>query len=139
SMAAAIDETNRRRQKQVAYNAERGVDPQPLRKRIVDILDDLVREAADSGELVGGSGRSQSRGKTPVPGLSSKGKSDAVGRHAKELAGMPRAELAQLIQQLGDQMHEAAKELQFELAARLRDEVNELKRELRGMEAVGIG
>jgi excinuclease ABC subunit B len=139
SMAAAIEETNRRRQKQTAYNAERGIDPQPLRKRIVDILDDLVREAADSGELVGGSGRSQSRGKAPVPGLSSKGGSGAVGRHAKELAGMPRAELALLIQQLGDQMHEAAKELQFELAARLRDEVNELKKELRAMEAVGIG
>jgi excinuclease ABC subunit B len=139
SMAAAIEETNRRRQKQMAYNAERGIDPQPLRKRIVDILDDLVREAADSGELVGGSGRSQSRGKAPVPGLSSKGGSAAVGRHAKELAGMPRAELALLIQQLGDQMHEAAKELQFELAARLRDEVNELKKELRAMEAVGIG
>src|SRR6476659_9397317 len=70
SMAAAIDETNRRRAKQVAYNEERGVDPQPLRKRIADILDDIVREDPD---LVGGSGRSQSRGKTPVPGMKSKG------------------------------------------------------------------
>jgi excinuclease ABC subunit B len=139
SMRTAIDETNRRRDKQMAYNAERGLDPQPLRKRIVDILDDLVREAADDGEQVGGSGRAQSRGKAPVPGGRPGKRSEAVGRHAAELAGMPRAELALLIQQLNDQMHEAAKELQFEVAARLRDEVNELKKELRGMEAVGIG
>ena len=61
-----------------------------------------------------------------------------AGKHAKELAGMPRAELSQLIQQLQDQMHEAARELQFELAARLRDEVGELKKELRGMDAAGV-
>jgi excinuclease ABC subunit B len=132
SMAKAIDETNRRRAKQVAYNTERGLDPQPLRKRIADILDDIVREDPD---LVGGSGRSQSRGKAPVPGMSSKG---GAGKHAKDLAGMPRAELAQLIQQLQDQMHEAARELHFELAARLRDEIGELKKELRGMDAAGV-
>ncbi len=135
SMAKAIDETTRRRAKQVAYNLERGVDPQPLRKRVADILDDLVREGAD-GELVGGGGRQQSRGKAPVPGMSSR--SSSVGKHAKELAGMPRAELAQLIQQLSDQMHEAARGLSFELAARLRDEVNELKKEMRGMDAAGV-
>jgi excinuclease ABC subunit B len=140
SMRQAIEETNRRRAKQIAYNAERGLDPQPLRKRVVDILDDLVRESAE-GELIGGSGRAQSRGKAPVPGFSSRpgrGREGAVGRHAAELAGMPRAELAQLIQQLDDQMHEAAKELQFEVAARLRDEVAELKKELRGMEVAGV-
>ena len=131
-MRQAIDETNRRRAKQVAYNTERGLDPQPLRKRIVDILDDLVREGA-GGEMIGGSGRSQSRGKAPVPGMSSK--SESVGRHAAALAGMPKAELAQLIQQLSDEMHEAAKELHFELAARLRDEIGELRKELRGMSA----
>jgi excinuclease ABC subunit B len=135
SMAKAIDETSRRREKQIAYNLERGVDPQPLRKRVADILDDIVREGAE-GELVGGTGRNQSRGKAPVPGMGSKG--GDVGRHARELAGMPRAELAQLIQQLQDQMHEAARELSFELAARLRDEVNELKKELRGMDAAGV-
>src|SRR5690349_11605139 len=101
SMQQAIEETNRRRAKQIAYNTERGLDPQPLRKRIVDILDDLVREGA-GGEMIGGSGRSQSRGKAPVPGMSSK--SDSVGRHAAALAGMPKAELAQLIQQLSDEM-----------------------------------
>jgi excinuclease ABC subunit B len=137
SMRTAIDETNRRRAKQEAYNKERGLDPQPLRKKVVDILDDLVRESAEQ-ELIGGSGRAQSRGKAPVPGFSSRGRSDAVGRHAAELAGMPRAELAQLIQQLDDQMHEAARELHFELAARLRDEISELKKELRGMQAAGV-
>jgi excinuclease ABC subunit B len=143
SMAKAIDETNRRRQKQIAYNTERGVDPQPLRKRIVDILDGIYRDAEETEhELVGGSGRQQSRGKAPVPGLSSRpgraGRTSGAGAHAKDLAGMPRAELADLIQQLNEQMLAAARELQFELAARLRDEIGELKKELRGMDAAGI-
>jgi excinuclease ABC subunit B len=134
SMQKAIDETNRRRAKQVAYNEERGVDPQPLRKKIADITDLIAREDADTQELLGGAGRQQSRGKAPVPGLSSRG----VGAQAASLAGMPRAELADLIQSLTDQMHAAAAELQFELAARLRDEIGELKKELRGMVAAGV-
>jgi excinuclease ABC subunit B len=134
SMQKAIEETNRRREKQVAYNTERGIDPQPLRKKIADILDDIVR--GEEGELIGGSGRAQSRGKTPVPGMASK--SPTAGQHAAELAGLPRTELALLIQQLQDQMHGAAAELHFELAARLRDEVNELKKELRAMDAAGV-
>ncbi len=139
SMAKAIDETNRRRDKQIAYNLERGVDPQPLRKKIVDILDGIYRDAEETEqELVGGSGRQQSRGKAPVPGLSSRGTKKGAGAHAKDLAGMPRAELADLIQQLNDQMLGAARELQFELAARLRDEIGELKKELRGMDAAGV-
>ncbi len=138
SMRRAIEETNRRRVKQIAYNTERGVDPQPLRKKVIDILDDLVRESAE-GEVIGGGGRARSRGKVPGPGMSSKaGRDGAVGRHAAQLAGMPSSDLAQLIRQLDDQMHEAAKELQFELAARLRDEIAELKKELRGMHAAGI-
>src|SRR6266496_3228817 len=139
AMRNAIEETNRRRAKQIAYNTERGLDPQPLRKRIVDILDGIYREAEDT-ELVGGSGRQQSRGKAPVPGLSSRSAGVVgVGAHARELAGMPRAQLADLIQQLNDQMLQAARELQFELAARLRDEIAELKKELRGMDAAGVG
>jgi excinuclease ABC subunit B len=134
SMAKAIDETNRRRAKQVAYNVANGVDPQPLRKRISDITEMLAREDADTEELIGGGGRQQSRGKAPVPGLSSRG---AVGGHAKALGALPAVDLADLIQQLTDQMHLAAGELQFELAARLRDEISELKKELRGMRAAG--
>ncbi|MGY1846275.1 MULTISPECIES: excinuclease ABC subunit UvrB [unclassified Blastococcus] len=134
SMAQAIDETSRRREKQIAYNTERGIDPQPLRKKIVDILDGIYREAEDSEsvELVGGSGRQQSRGKAPVPGLSSKGK---VKAGSIDVQGLPRAELADLITQMNEQMLAAARELQFEVAARLRDELNELKKELRQFDA----
>src|SRR3954470_16735016 len=134
SMQKAIEETTRRREKQVAYNEANGIDPQPLRKKIADILDDIVR--GDEEELIGGSGRTQSRGKTPVPGMASKSKT--AGQHAAELAGLPRHDLALLIQQLQDQMHSAAAELHFELAARLRDEINELKKELRAMDAAGV-
>jgi excinuclease ABC subunit B len=133
SMAKAIDETNRRRAKQVAYNVERGVDPQPLRRRIADITDMLARENADTDELLGGGGRQQSRGKSPVPGLSSK----AAGQTVAGLAGLPSRDLADLIQQLTDQMKAAAGELQFEVAARLRDEISELKKELRQMVSAG--
>jgi len=132
SMAKAIDETNRRRDKQRLYNLERGVDPQPLRKKIADITDMLAREDADTEQLLG-SGRQRSRGKSPVPGLSMK---DA-GRHAADLAGLPASDLADLVQQLTDQMRGAAAELQFEVAARLRDEISELKKELRQMVSAG--
>ncbi|MFL6133455.1 MAG: helicase-related protein, partial [Nocardioidaceae bacterium] len=135
SMENAIDETNRRREKQVAYNKAHGVDPQPLRKKIADITEMLAREDEDTAELLGGGGRQQSRGKAPVPGLSTRGAD--VGRHAAELAGMPSSDLADLVQQLTDQMHAAAAELQFELAARLRDEIQELKKELRQMVEAG--
>jgi excinuclease ABC subunit B len=138
SMRYAIDETDRRRAKQVAYNEEKGIDPTPLRKKIADILDQVYREAADNDDAVpvGGSGRNQSRGKRAAgePGRSSSGV--ITGR---DTANMPRAELADLIQQLSDQMMAAARDLQFELAARLRDEIGELKKELRGMDAAGIG
>ena len=145
AMQHAIDETNRRREKQVAYNTAHGVDPQPLRKKIADILDAIVREDADTAELLGGGGRQQSRGKSPVPGLSSRARAAALGAGAQGAAGLPggtggeaRGDLVSLISQLTDQMHAAAAELLFEAAARIRDEIKDLKRELRGMEAAGV-
>jgi excinuclease ABC subunit B len=146
SMKRAIEETTRRREKQVAYNVANGIDPKPLRKRIADILDQLVREDADTDQLIGGSGRQQSRGKSPVPGLSSRARSvvrgsarAGAGAEAGEGAGgEARGDLVDLIGQLTDQMHAAAAELQFEVAARLRDEIRELKHELRGMQAAGV-
>ena len=130
SMAKAIDETNRRRAKQVAYNLERGVDPQPLRKKIADITDLINRESEDTEELLAASGRKSQRSRTP-----------AIGVHTKSLkspASLPRQELLGLIESLTDQMRGAAGDLQFELAARLRDEIKDLKRELRGMETAGV-
>ncbi|MGA1668928.1 MAG: excinuclease ABC subunit UvrB [Candidatus Nanopelagicales bacterium] len=113
SMARAIDETNRRRDKQMAYNAEHGIDPEPLRKKIGDITDLLAREDADTTELL-------SEATAPV--------------RARSIAGK---DLVALIEELTAAMHQAAADLQFELAARYRDEVSELKRELRGMQEAG--
>ncbi len=124
SMAKAIDETNRRRAKQVAYNLERGVDPQPLRKKISDITDLITKEGEDSDQLLA----SGKKSKSGVP---------AIGFHTKSILSMPRQELMGLIESLTDQMRSAAADLQFELAARLRDELKELKRELRNMEEAG--
>lgn len=125
SMQNAIEETNRRRAKQIAYNEAMGIDPQPLRKKIADITDLIERESEDTENLVGGGKR---RGVSETP----------VGVHAKSLVALPRAELLGLIESLTEQMRNAAAELQFELAARLRDEIKELKRELRSMDEGGI-
>ncbi len=143
SMSKAIDETNRRRAKQVAYNQSQGVDPQPLRKRIADITDTLAREDADTEKLLGGSGRRQSRGKAPVPGTAARARAAAAAGGVRDAETQPsggaaREDLIALITTLTDQMHAAAAELQFELAARFRDEVRELKQELRGMQAAGV-
>ena len=127
SMEAAIEETNRRREKQVAYNLEHGIDPTPLRKKIADITDLLAREDADTDELF--SGRNGRKQKTMVPSL---GMKDA-SKTARNLAGIPAGDLADLIQDLTAQMHAAAADLQFEVAARLRDEISDLKKELRQM------
>ena len=127
SMAQAIDETNRRRAIQVEYNTTHGIDPTPLRKRIADITDSLAREDADTKELLAtamnGRGKDGVKGSVPVrPG---------------GLAAAPAEDLLGLIDQLTQQMHAAAAELQFELAARLRDEVGDLKKELRQMRSAG--
>jgi excinuclease ABC subunit B len=139
AMEKAIEETNRRREIQQAYNTEHGIDPQPLRKKIGDILDSIAREDIDTGELLS-TGYRQPGGvkggrgaKAPVPALGAAGK-----RGASDAKGLPAAELAELIAELTDRMHTAAAELQFEVAARLRDEVNELKKELRQMREAGM-
>ncbi|MFR9778469.1 excinuclease ABC subunit UvrB [Micromonospora sp. MS34] len=136
SMADAIDETNRRRAKQIAHNEAHGISPEPLRKKIHDILDDIYREAEDTenNTRVGGAARQLSRGKAPVKETRSRGRGGA----APSREGMARADLANLIQELNDQMLAAARELQFELAARIRDEIADLKKELRGMDAAGV-
>ena len=123
SMAKAIDETNRRRDKQIAYNKERGVDPVPLRKKIADITDTIARESDDTDELLHSA-------KTK--------KGDIALGFSKNAQSLPRQELIALIGSLTQQMRTAADELAFELAARLRDELRELKRELRGMDEAGV-
>ena len=126
SMAKAIDETNRRRAKQVAYNLERGVDPQPLRKKIADITDLINRESEDTEELL-----SHEKG-------GAKKIASSAGIYDKSSVSLPRKDLIALIGSLTDQMRNAASELQFEVAARLRDEIKILKKELRMMEEAGV-
>jgi excinuclease ABC subunit B len=123
SMKQAIEETTRRREKQVDYNSEHGIDPQPLRKRIADITDVLAREGADTAQLLGGR---DGRKRAPTPSLRREG----VGAAGAN-------ELESIIADLNDQMLQAAGELKFELAARLRDELGDMKKELRSMEASG--
>jgi len=121
SMANAIDETNRRRAKQVAYNTEHGIDPTPLRKKIADITDLIAKEIDDTDDLT----------------ATSKKIGFTSGIHSKNAHSLPRQELIALIESLTLQMKSAASELSFELAARLRDEIRELKRELKGMQEAG--
>jgi excinuclease ABC subunit B len=123
AMSKAIDETNRRRAKQVAYNLERGVDPQPLRKKISDITDLIAQESDDTDDI--------------MANIKGKKSSAALPFASKSTDSMPRQELIALIGSLTEQMRGAADQLQFELAARLRDELKELKRELRGMDEAG--
>ena len=126
SMTKAIEETDRRREKQVANNKEHGIDPQPLRKRIADITEVLAREGADTAEMLSGRGRATGKGKSPTPNLRRTG-----------IAAEGAQQLEATIQDLSDQMLAAAAELKFELAGRLRDEVQDLKKELRAMERAG--
>ena len=124
SMKLAISETTRRRELQVAYNLERGVDPQPLRKKIADITESLNREGADTAALLS---NRDGRKRSPTPNLKRHGGLAASGAN----------DLESIIRDLNDQMLLAAGELKFELAGRLRDEVSDLKKELRQMEAAG--
>ena len=125
SMTRAIDETNRRRDKQIAYNKKMGVDPQPLRKKIADITDSLQREEVDTEKLV--AELSMQAGK--------KAGTKARGRPAIGAAG--QQEILKTVLELDAQMKLAASELKFELAARIRDEISELKKELRAFERAG--
>jgi excinuclease ABC subunit B len=140
SMEHAIEETNRRRAIQLAYNKEHGVDPTPLRKRIADITDQLAREDADTNALLGDF--DYGKGKRGYSAAKPKGKAGTAGAASAKvrqdgLAAAPAEDLAGMIEQMTEQMHAAAAELQFELAARIRDEVGELKKELRQMRSAG--
>jgi excinuclease ABC subunit B len=126
SMRKAIDETNRRREKQVEYNKAMGVDPQPLQKKIIDITDQIEREELDTAELIAELGKAKGRKATAVPLRSNRG-----------IAAMAQDEILAVVMDLDAQMRHAASELQFELAARLRDEIAELKHELRQMKKAG--
>ncbi len=135
SMRAAIDETERRREIQLAYNHEHGIDPKPLRKKIADVTDMLAREEVDTAELLeGGYRRERPATDIRADAMASEAIED-VPRSREELANMAQNDLEALIAQLSSRMMEAAENLQFELAARLRDELAELKKELRAMKA----
>ena len=125
SMNEAISETMRRREIQIAYNKEHGIDPQPLRKKISDVTDMLAREQVDTQTLLEGGYRKEK---------SKRERSDATGGGRAMTSGQrAEAELAELIEELSAQMMTAAQHLQFEVAARLRDEIEDLKKELRAM------
>lgn len=130
SMEQAIEETKRRRARQMEHNRTHGIDPQPLRKKIADITDMLQREDADTEQLIG-SGRNQSRGRAMGGGKGAL----AADTGRLDTSSMAASDLADLVQELTAQMHQAATDLQFELAARLRDEIGDLKKELRQMRA----
>ena len=152
AMREAIDETERRRQKQIAYNEAHGIDPQPLRKKISDVTDMLAREDIDTAELLGTGYRQPDQ--KPSAAARSAAQDAAAARAALEVISRARAnaaedqpaqhgadddtvDLVSLVAELTDQMHAAASELRFELAARLRDEIADLKKEIRRGKALG--
>ncbi|KUO13436.1 excinuclease ABC subunit UvrB [Streptomyces sp. DSM 15324] len=151
-MERAIDETNRRREKQIAYNKANGIDPQPLRKKINDIVAQIAREEVDTEQLLGTGYRAKKDGrgtKAPVPSLGDKAARAAAGAPSRSAKGKakaketvptdrPAAELAAQIEEMTERMRAAAADLQFEVAARIRDEVSEMKKELRQMREAGL-
>ena len=130
AMAEAIEETERRRTKQLAYNTEHGIDPQPLRKKIADVTDMLAREDVDTADLLAGGYRGHEESS-----VRNRRKHAAEATVREKLAGAAQGDLVELINELTQQMHAAAEDLHFELAARLRDEIQDLKKELRAMQA----
>ncbi|WP_419994010.1 excinuclease ABC subunit UvrB [Streptomyces boninensis] len=151
AMAKAIDETNRRRDKQLAYNKENGIDPQPLRKKINDIVSQIAREEIDTEQLLGSGYRDAEAAGTrnkpaPVPDLRQQspakagaGKKGGKGKGQSQApTETPAADMARQIEEMTDRMRAAAADLQFEVAARLRDEVSEMKKELRQMREAGL-
>ncbi|OMG11335.1 excinuclease ABC subunit UvrB [Actinomyces naeslundii] len=130
AMAEAIEETERRRTKQLAYNTEYGIDPQPLRKKIADVTDMLAREDVDTADLLAGGYRGHEDSS-----VRNRRKHAAEATVREKLAGAAQGDLVELINELTQQMHAAAEDLHFELAARLRDEIQDLKKELRAMRA----
>ena len=135
SMRAAIDETDRRRAAQIAYNTEHGIDPQPLRKKIQDVTDMLAREEVDTESLLEGGYRRERSGR-PIGHARASTEVLSQARTARERLGRAaETDLADLIEELSAQMRGAAEDLQFEVAARLRDEIGDLKKELRQMKA----
>ena len=130
AMAEAIEETERRRTKQLAYNTEHGIDPQPLRKKIADVTDMLAREDVDTADLLAGGYRGHEDSS-----VRNRRKHAAEATVREKLAGAAQGDLVELINELTQQMHAAAEDLHFELAARLRDEIQDLKKELRAMRA----
>lgn len=134
SMNKAIEETNRRREKQIAYNKAHHVDPKPLIKKISDVNDMIAKEDVDTESLLEGGYRNSGKAGNSHFGVPNTDLDDRQKRHNEILAaGLPAQDLADLIRQLSEQMHTAAEQLQFELAARLRDEIGDLKKELRAM------
>ena len=130
AMAEAIEETERRRTKQLAYNTEHGIDPQPLRKKIADVTDMLAREDVDTADLLAGGYRGHEESS-----VRNRRKHAAEATVREKLAGAAQGDLVELINELTQQMHVAAEDLHFELAARLRDEIQDHKKELRAMRA----
>lgn len=137
AMSKAISETERRREKQIAYNKAHGIDPKPLRKKISDVNDMLAKEDVDTQTLLAGGYRNANKAGNSHYGVP---KEPNLGQQSKEkrmanISELPQDDIMSLIKNLSEQMHVAAEQLQFELAARLRDEIRDLKKELRQLDA----
>ena len=138
AMSKAISETERRRNKQIEYNKEHGIDPTPLRKKISDVNDMLAKEDVDTQTLLSGGYRNAGKVGNSHYGIPKEPNLSRVSskKRIANVSELPKDEIMSLIKNLSEQMHVAAEQLQFELAARLRDEIRDLKKELRNMESM---